>query len=308
MKLTWDELGKKLYQTGDKMGVLYLQSSEGTYPEGVAWSGLTGVTITPEGAEPTDLWADDIKYITMRSAEKVSATIEAFMYPDEFMQCDGYDEPVKGLSIGQQSRKAFGFVFVSTLGNDTELNDHGYIIHILYNCTASPSERGYATINDSPEAITFSWSIATTPVNVTGYKPTSLLEIDSTKVDPDRLKDLEDVLFGSQSTDARLPLPDEVISILSEPTPIYSVTLNKTETTIAMGSSETLTATTVPADAEVTWSSSDNAVATVSGGIITPASAGTTNITASITEDGQTYTATCAVTITAQEQQPGGEG
>lgn len=307
-KLVWDELGKKLYQTGDKKGVLYLQESDGSYDTGVAWSGLTGVTITPEGAEPTDLWADDTKYVTLRSAEKVSGTIEAYMYPDEFMLCDGYAQPIPGVAIGQQSRRAFGFVFVSTLGNDTELNDHGYIIHILYNCTVSPSERGYSTINDSPEAITFSWSLSTTPVNVTGYKPTSSLDIDSTKVTPEQLKAIEDVLFGTENDDARLPLPDEVLRIMNEAPVEHSITLNKSTTTIAASSTETLTATTVPADAEVTWTSSNSEIAQVSSaGLVTAVAAGEATITASI--DSGAKTATCVVTVTAQEeQQPGGEG
>lgn len=213
--LTWDDAGKRFYETGVKKGVLYVQSSSGTYPTGVAWNGLTAVTESPSGAEPTDLYADDIKYLSIRSAETFGATVEAYTYPDEFGQCDGSAEAATGVKIGQQTRKAFGLCYTTTVGNDIDGNDHGYIIHLLYGCTASPSEKAYSTINDSPEAITFSWEITTTPVAVTGYKPTSCITIDSRTADPTKLAALEKKLFGDTAADASLPLPDEVIEMMT---------------------------------------------------------------------------------------------
>lgn len=212
--LVWDQTGEKLYETGTKKGVLYPMSETGTYPKGAAWNGLTAVTESPSGAEATDLYADDIKYLSLMSAEEFGGTIEAYMYPDEFAECDGSAEPTPGVMIGQQSRKAFGMSYVTTVGNDVKGNDYGYKIHLIYGMKVSPSERGYQTINDSPEAITFSWEFTTTPVNVTGFKPAACLTIDSTKVDAEKLKTLEAKLYGGESTEAQLPLPDEVISML----------------------------------------------------------------------------------------------
>lgn len=213
-KITWDDTGKRLYETGVKMGVLYPQSDDGTYPLGVAWNGLTAVTESPSGAEPTPLYADDIKYLTLMSAEELSATIEAYTYPDEFAECDGSAELVTGVTIGQQPRKAFGMCYRTVIGNDIKNNNYGYKIHLIYGALAAPSEKAYATINDSPEAITFSWEVSTTPVAVNGFNPTASLTIDSTKVDTGKLAQLEAVLYGSESEEARLPLPDEVASIL----------------------------------------------------------------------------------------------
>lgn len=212
--LVWDQTGEKLYETGTKKGVLYPMSETGTYPKGVAWNGLTAVTESPSGAEATDLYADDIKYLSLMSAEEFGGTIEAYMYPDEFAECDGSAEPTPGVMIGQQSRKAFGMSYVTTVGNDVKGNDYGYKIHLIYGMKVSPSERGYQTINDSPEAITFSWEFTTIPVNVTGFKPTACLTIDSTKVNAEKLKTLEAKLYGGESAEAQLPLPDEVISML----------------------------------------------------------------------------------------------
>lgn len=214
-KLVWDETGTRLYETGVKRGVLYVQNGT-TYGNGVPWNGLTAVTESPSGAEATPLYADDIKYLELRSAEEFGGTIEAYMYPDEFMACDGSAEVVEGVTIGQQARKSFGMCYTTTVGNDTEKTNYGYKIHIVYGATASPSEKGYATINDSPEAITFSWEFTTTPVAVEGYNPTSSIVIDSTKVDAGKLAALEAKLFGTESEEATLPLPAEVISILSE--------------------------------------------------------------------------------------------
>lgn len=220
MKLQWDQIGEKLYETGTKKGVVYPLDANGTYPKGVAWNGLTAVTESPGGADITDLWADDIKYASIRATETFGATIEAYTYPDEFAICDGTAEPVDGVFIGQQNRKAFGFSYVTTVGNDTEYNDYGYKLHLIYNATASPSEKAYQTINDSPDAITFSWELATTPVAVTGYKPTASIVIDSTKVtNPENLTKLENILYGSENVDARLPLPDEVFNIIGSTTP-----------------------------------------------------------------------------------------
>lgn len=216
-KLVWDKTGDRLYETGVKNGVLYIPTA-GVYSKGVAWNGLTAVTESPSGAEPTALYADDTKYLSLMSAEEFGATIEAYTYPDEFAACDGSAELADGVMIGQQKRSTFGLCYKTTIGNDTEGNDHGYKLHIIYGALAKPSERAYATINDSPEAITFSWEITTTPVNVTGAKPTASLVIDSTKADPSKLAALEDVLYGKDgdsATEPRLPLPDEIKSLMT---------------------------------------------------------------------------------------------
>jgi len=209
-KLTWNETGTRHYETGVKNGVLYVRDKDGKYPKGVAWNGLTGVTESPSGAEPSPLYADDIKYLTLMSIEELGATIEAFVSPDEFDECDGTAELAPGVSIGQQARKIFGMSYRTTIGNDVELDDHGYKLHLLYGALASPSEKAYATINESPEAITFSWEVTTTPVEVPGFKPTALITIDSTKVNETVLKQLEDILYGSTEADAYLPLPTEL--------------------------------------------------------------------------------------------------
>ena len=212
--LVWDQTGEKFYETGVKNGVLYVQHTDGTYPKGVAWNGLTAVTESPSGAEKTPLYADDTKYLNLMSAEEFGATIEAYTYPDEFAQCDGSAEIAEGVTIGQQARKTFGMAYKTTLGNDVSNNDYGYKLHIIYGALASPSEKGYSTINDSPEAITFSWEVTTTPVNVTGKKPTASLVIDSTKANSEKLAALEKILFGSAEANARLPLPDEIATLM----------------------------------------------------------------------------------------------
>ncbi|PWM50756.1 MAG: hypothetical protein DBX41_05060 [Clostridiales bacterium] len=208
-KLEWDKTGERFYETGVEKGVLYPMVS-GAYPKGVAWNGLTAVNEKPTGAEPTALWADNTKYLNLISNEEFEAGIEAYTYPDEFKECDGSKEIAVGVSIGQQARKMFGLSYVTKIGNDVELSEHGYKIHLIYGATASPSEKGYSTINDSPDAITFSWDVATTPVNAAGHKPTASLEIDSTKVDATKLAAFEKVLYGDGDTEARLPLPDEI--------------------------------------------------------------------------------------------------
>jgi hypothetical protein len=215
-KLVWDKSGEHYYETGVKKGVLYPQAAGGTYPKGVAWNGLTAVTESPSGAEATALYADDIKYLNLMSAEEFGATIEAYTYPDEFAECDGSASIATGVYIGQQPRKAFGMCYRTTLGNDLQSNDYGYKLHLIYGALAAPSEKSYATINDSPEAITFSWEVTTTPVEVTGFKPTASLTIDSTKVDASKLAELEAILYGSEDEEARLPLPDEIITLIGK--------------------------------------------------------------------------------------------
>lgn len=218
MRLIWDQTGERLYETGVRNGVVY--PVVGTaYPHGYAWNGLTGITESPSGAEATALYADDIKYLSLMSAEEFGATIEAYTYPDEFALCDGSAEVATGVTVHQQTRKAFGLCYRTTIGNDTESNDHGYKLHIIYGAMASPSEKSYQTINDSPEAITFSWELTTTPVSVKDHKPTALIVIDSTKADPDKLKELEDILYGTDSTEPRLPLPDEIVDIFGSVSP-----------------------------------------------------------------------------------------
>lgn len=214
-KLVWDETGKRFYETGVKNGVLYPQDSTGAYPKGVAWNGLTAVTQSPSGAEATPLYADDMKYLNLYSNEEFGATVEAYTYPDEFAECDGSAELTTGVMIGQQPRKAFGLVYKTVIGNDVKNNKYGYKLHLIYGAMASPSEKAYATINDSPEAITFSWEITTTPVSVTDFEPTAYIEIDSTKADPTKLAKLEEKLFGSVTEEATLPLPDEVATLMT---------------------------------------------------------------------------------------------
>lgn len=226
-KLKWDQTGERLYETGVSKGVLYLIDDQGAYSTGVAWNGLTSVSESPDGAEATALYADDIKYLQLISAENYKATIEAYTYPDEFAECDGSKEITDGVYIFQQNRKMFGFCYRTVIGNDTENNDYGYKLHIIYGAQAAPSDKSYSTINDSPEAITFSWEINTTPVAVTDHKPTASVVIDSTKIaDPTKLTALEDILYGTDATEgtgggagtpgttARLPLPDEIKRII----------------------------------------------------------------------------------------------
>ena len=213
-KIVWDESGKRTYETGVRNGVLYLQDAQGAYTKGVAWNGLTAVTESPSGAEPTALYADDIKYLELFSAEEFGATIEAYTYPAEFEKCDGSASLGTGVTIGQQDRATFGLCYRTVLGNDVKGSEFGYKLHLIYGAKAKPSEKGYQTINDSPEAITFSWEISTTPVNVAGFKPTACVTIDSTKIEPEKLAQIETLLYGGDSTEAKLPLPDEIAGIL----------------------------------------------------------------------------------------------
>ena len=217
-KLVWDDVGKKQYEAGVSNGVLYVRDASGTYPTGVVWNGLINVNEQPSGAEPSAVYADNIKYANIMSAEEFAATIEAYTYPDEFAACDGSEELVKGVKVSQQSRKTFGMAYKSLIGNDVDGVDHGYKIHLIYGALAKPTEKSYGTINESAEAITFSWEITTTPVPITGFKQSAHLEIDSTTVDATKLAAFEEILFGKDGTPgatARLPLPDEVKTLLT---------------------------------------------------------------------------------------------
>ena len=215
-ELKWDNPGERYYETGVKNCVLYVQNESGAYPKGVAWNGITAITESPSGAESTPLYADDTKYLNLISNEEFGATIEAYTYPDEFAECDGTAELAEGIKLGQQPRKQFGLCYLTTLGNDLKKNDYGYKLHLVYGCTAAPSEKGYATINDSPEAITFSWEVSTTPVDVPGFKPTAHVELDSTKIEKTKLEKIEAKLYGTDepSGEPTLLMPDEIINML----------------------------------------------------------------------------------------------
>lgn len=215
-KLKWDQTGEKLYETGVDKVVLFPIESTGQYGPGVAWNGITAVNESPSGAEPSPLYANNGKYLNLVSNEDFAATIEAFMYPDEFEECDGSKEVAPGVTIGQQKRKVFGLAFRTLLGNDVDGNDHGYKLHLVYGCLAAPSENGHSTVNDSPEAGTMSWSVSTSPVEVADAKPTATVVIDSTKADQTKLKKLEDMLYGTESVEPKLPLPEEVITLMKE--------------------------------------------------------------------------------------------
>jgi len=213
-RLIWDEVGQRFFETGVKNGVLYVQDNDGSYKNGVVWNGLTAVTESPSGAEETPLYADDVKYLTLRSAEQFGATIEAYTYPEEFEQCDGSAAIATGVTIGQQARRAFGLCYRTALGNDIQGQEFSYKLHLLYGCTVAPSEKSYSTINDNPEAITFSWELSTVPVPVDGFKPTASLVIDASKVDEEKMALLEDALFGDESNEAKLLLPNEIMEML----------------------------------------------------------------------------------------------
>lgn len=215
-KLVWDNVGERLYETGVDKGVLYPIQGDNTYSHGVAWNGLTAVNESPSGAEASPVFADNIKYLNLMSAEEFGCGIEAFMYPDEFAECDGSAAIATGVYIGQQTRKTFGFCYRTMIGNDLVGTEYGYKIHLVYGCLASPSEKNNSTVNDSPEPSAMSWDVSTTPVNVTGFKPTAHLYVDSTKVDPVKLASLEAILYGSETDEPRLPLPDEVLTIVGK--------------------------------------------------------------------------------------------
>ena len=213
-RLIWDEVGQRFFETGVKNGVLYVQNNDGSYANGVVWNGLTAITESPSGAEETPLYADDVKYLTLRSAEEFGATIEAFTYPEEFEQCDGSAQIAEGITVGQQARKAFGLCYRTAVGNDIQGQEFSYKLHIIYGCTVAPSEKSYSTINDNPEAITFSWELSTVPVPVDGFKPTASLVIDANKVDAGKLQLLENALFGDSENEATLLLPNQIMELM----------------------------------------------------------------------------------------------
>ena len=213
-RLIWDEVGQRFFETGVKNGVLYVQDNDGSYKNGVVWNGLTAVTEIPSGAEETPLYADDVKYLTLRSAEEFGATVEAYTYPEEFEQCDGSASIADGVTIGQQARRAFGLCYRTSVGNDIQGQNFSYKLHLIYGCTVAPSEKSYSTINDNPEAITFSWELSTVPVPVEGFNPTASLVIDASKVDEGKMKQLEDALFGADENEAKLLLPNEIMAML----------------------------------------------------------------------------------------------
>ena len=300
-RLIWDNAGERYYETGVKRGVLYPTKADGTYDKGVVWNGLSSVSESPSGAEANAIYADDQKYLELRSAEEFGATVEAYTYPDEFAVCDGSAEVASGVMVGQQTRKRFGLCYRTILGNDTETDNYGYKLHLIYNAMAAPSERSYQTVNDSPEAITFSWEMTTTPIAVgDNYKPTASMIIDSTKCDKTKLEQLEDVLYGTKDSDARLPLPAEVISIMGGEATV-EISLNRANLKLNVGQTFTLKATTVPADQTVTFSSDADSYATVgeNTGKVTAVAAGTAVVTASMTVDGTAYTDKCTVTVVA---------
>ena len=213
-RLIWDEVGQRFFETGVKNGVLYVQNNDGSYANGVVWNGLTAITESPSGAEETPLYADDVKYLTLRSAEEFGATIEAFTYPEEFEQCDGSAQIATGITVGQQARKAFGLCYRTAVGNDIQGQEFSYKLHIIYGCTVAPSEKSYSTINDNPEAITFSWELSTVPVPVDGFKPTASLVIDANKVEAGKLQLLENALFGDAENEATLLLPNQIMELM----------------------------------------------------------------------------------------------
>lgn len=289
-RIQWDQDGQRLYETGVSNGVLYVRDGI-NYGAGVPWNGLTAVTESPSGAESTPLYADNVKYLNLVSNEEFGATIEAYTYPDEFGVCDGSASLAPGVNIGQQGRKSFGLAYKTILGNDSEGTNFGYKLHIIYGAQAAPSEKAYATVNDSPEAITFSWEVTTTPVQVTGQKPTAQLTIDSTKVDAAKLTALENILFGNTGSDARLPLPDEIANIFKSaaPAPIALSTSvpAANATAVAVNSSIVLTFNNKIISEQV--------VLMTSGGVIAPA-------TKTLSGDGKVLTIKPTAALTAATQ------
>lgn len=301
--LVWDKTGERTYETGVDRGVLFVMKEDGSgYEAGVAWNGLTGVTESPSGAEASAQYADNIKYLTLTSAEEFGATIEAFTYPPEFAPCDGQAEPAPGVTVGQQARRKFGFVYRTKVGNDTAGTNYGYKLHLIYGATASPSEREYATVNDSPEAQTLSWEVTTDPVEtgVDGLTATAQVTIDSTKVDKAKLTQLEDQLYGRGADNAEPTLPSiaDVVALFNQPAVIEvtSVTVSGDGGNLTVGQTRQLTATVAPdnaTDKSVTWTSSDNAKATVSStGLVTAKAAGNVTITATSGSKSGTKTIT----------------
>lgn len=300
-KLVWDKNGERIYETGVDRVVLYkYDTTSKTFKNAVAWNGVTAFNESPSGAEPTALYADNIKYLNLMSAEEFAATLEAYTYPDEFEECDGSKELAPGVYIGQQNRKLFALCYRTLLGDDVNGTDLGYKLHIVYNCLASPSEKGHATVNDSPEAANPSWEISTTPVEVSGSKPTATVVIDSTKVDAQKLAAFEDILYGTAGTDGELPFPAAIAAHFGgSATP--EIELDKHVANITGTGTVTLNVTKkTPDDAVVTWTeNSSSAVCTVSGGVVTGVAAGSAIVTATITVDGVDYIDTCTIVVAA---------
>ena len=300
-KLVWDKTGERTYETGvDRMVLYKYNKTNKKFQGGVAWNGITSYSDSPSGAEPTALYADNIKYLNLMSAEEYAATLECYTYPDEFEECDGSKEIAPGVYIGQQNRSLFGLCYRTLIGDDVDGTNKGYKLHLVYNCLASPSERAHQTVNDSPEAANPSFSISTTPVDVTGGKPTATIVIDSTKVDAQKLAAFEDILYGTAIADPELPFPDAVAAHFGgSATP--EIELDKHVLNIVGTASAALTVSKkTPADASVTWSEdSSSAVCTVSDGTVTGVAAGDAIVTATITVDGVDYTDTCTVVVTA---------
>ena len=278
-KLAWDQVGERRYETGTDQGVLYIPTN-GVYNKGYAWNGLTAVTEAPSGAEPNAQYADNIKYLNLMSAEEFGGTIEAFTYPDEFGQCDGTAMPVSGVVIGQQARKTFGLSYRTLVGNDVDGTDFGYKVHLVYGALAAPSEKAYATVNDSPEALTFSWEFTTTPVSVTGLKPTAILTIDSTKVSAAGLTALENALYGTSGTDPRLPLPDQVVAMFSG----SNTTVTPTQPTFV----PTTGVITIPSTTGVVYKRGDTN-ATVVGTVTVPGGAGSSLVIYAVPANGYVF-------------------
>lgn len=299
----WDKVGERKYETGTDRGVLYPQVS-GEYPLGVVWNGLTGVTESPSGAEATSIWADNMKYLTLRSVEEFGGTITAYMSPPEFDACDGTVSVADGISIGQQTRQAFGMCYRTKIGNDTDGEDYGYKLHLVYGATVSPSERAYATVNDSPEAMELSWTFDTTPVNVTGKKPTSVLTIVSTECDADVLAALEDKLYGTDSDDPYLPLPDEIIEMAGDAVSLSSLSIGSLTLSPAFSSGvTTYTASTTNASDTITAAGTSGATITIKNGTTDVTnggsatwSTGSNTVTVKISKDSSEKTYTVTVT------------
>lgn len=295
-KLVWDQIGEHFYETGVRQVVLYPMTGN-AYDTGVAWNGVTSIEESPSGADFNPIYADDIKYLNIQGAEEFGASINAYTYPDEFAECDGEATPISGLSIGQQPRKGFGLCYRTTIGNDTEGINYGYKLHLVYGAQVTPSSKSYSTINDSPEPAEMSWEMNTTPVSVTGMKPTSIIKIDSRRFGAAAMEAIEDILYGSTNSTPRLPLPDEVISIMGAG--VYEIVLNKANATVTVGNTVTLTATVTPPGTEVSWESSATGTATVADGVVTGVSAGTATITATITDGVNDYFDICNITVKA---------
>lgn len=307
--ISWDEVGKRFYEIGVDRGVFYPLSDEGTYTNGEAWSGLSNVTNKPEGADVNDIWADNMKYLSIRAAEKFGATIECYTYPDGFKSCNGEEEVVPGVTVNGQTRKAFGFSYRSRIGNDIKFADYGYKIHLIYNATASPVEKSYGTINDSTDVDAMSYDVETTglqvgTINGIEYKPTSHIEIDSTKVDAAILQSFEEIIYGTEGGSApSMPLPAAVFALFgASSTP--SVELNKHYVEVEVGSTVNLKATVTNSTEDPTWTPTTGSYATVAAdsgddtiGIVTGVGQGSATITVTITDDGVPYTDTCTVVV-----------